>query len=197
MLEGEEKEGGAAQKSMMAGFVLGLLGVFSLLSFQFRSYVEPLIVMVAIPLGLIGAVWGHLLMGLEFTMPSMLGFVSLSGIVVNDSIVLISFVRRSVEAGTGIKQALFEAVSARFRAVILTSLTTIAGLLPLIFESSTLALYFRPIATTICFGLAFATLLVLLVIPALVLLLEQLKSTLGDTVARLTTRARPSQGVNA
>ncbi len=181
---------------MGVGAVLTLILIYLILAWVFASYLWPLAIMTAIPFGLTGAIVGHWLLGMDIGAMSLLAFFSLTGIVVNDSIVLISFVRRSVEAGTGIKQALFEAVSARFRAVILTSLTTIAGLLPLIFESSTLALYFTPIATTICFGLAFATLLVLLVIPALVLLLEQLKSTLGDTVVRLTTRTRSSQGVN-
>jgi multidrug efflux pump subunit AcrB len=106
---------------------------------------------------------------------SLLAFFSLSGIVINDSIVLISFLRRDVDAGMPVKDALLQAVRARFRAVILTSLTTVAGLAPLMFETSSLAMYVAPIAVTVCFGLSFGTALVLIVIPALILLLEDAK----------------------
>jgi multidrug efflux pump subunit AcrB len=111
---------------------------------------------------------------------SMLAFFSLTGIVVNDSIVLISFFKRDVDAGKPLRESLETAIRARFRAVILTSLTTIAGLLPLIFNDSSLSFYVAPIAVTICFGLAFATALVLIVIPALILLLESLKRQTND-----------------
>ena len=113
---------------------------------------------------------------------SLLAFFSLTGIVVNDSIVLISFLRRKVDQGMALKEALLESTQARFRAVILTSLTTVAGLLPLIFETSTFAIYTAPIAVTICFGLSFATLLVLIVIPALILLLEKIKHRLNKNI---------------
>jgi multidrug efflux pump subunit AcrB len=114
---------------------------------------------------------------------SLLAFFSLTGIVVNDSIVLISFLRRHVDEGMPVQQALLQAVQARFRAVILTSLTTVAGLLPLMFETSSMAMFFAPIAVTICFGLSLATLLVLIVVPALILLLEQLKHRFANQAA--------------
>jgi multidrug efflux pump subunit AcrB len=116
---------------------------------------------------------------------TLLAFFALTGIVVNDSIVLISFFKRDVEAGHSIREALERAVTARFRAVILTSLTTIAGLSPLMFEASSLAFYVAPIAVTICFGLAFATLLVLIVIPAMILLLEDAKAKTLHATSRL------------
>lgn len=196
-LSGKSRQDQVMLEVMGVGAVLSLILIYLILAWVFASYLWPLAIMTAIPFGLTGAIVGHWLLGMDIGAMSLLAFFSLTGIVVNDSIVLISFVKRSVEAGTQIKQALFEAISARFRAVILTSLTTIAGLLPLIFESSTMAMYITPIAVTICFGLGFSTLLVLLVIPALVLLLEQLKINLGDAVARLLARARPSQGANA
>jgi multidrug efflux pump subunit AcrB len=136
--------------------------------------------MMAIPFGFTGAVFGHWFTGWDIGAMSMLAFFSLTGIVVNDSIVLISFLKRDVEAGKPLRQSLEAAIRARFRAVILTSLTTIAGLLPLIFETSSLSFYVAPIAVTICFGLAFATALVLVVIPALILLLESLKRRAND-----------------
>jgi multidrug efflux pump subunit AcrB len=117
---------------------------------------------------------------------SFLAFFSLTGVVVNDSIVLISFFKRNLEAGETLRQALEHAVRARFRAVILTSLTTIGGLSPLMFETSTLAFYVAPIAVTLCFGLALATALVLLVIPALILLLEQGRTVLANAAAHVT-----------
>jgi multidrug efflux pump subunit AcrB len=121
---------------------------------------------------------------------SLLAFFSLTGIVVNDSIVLISFLKRDVDAGKPLRESMEQAIKARFRAVMLTSMTTIAGLMPLMFETSSMAFYMAPIAVTICFGLAFATLLVLIVIPALILLLETLKSRLHAFSQRLVTQAR-------
>ena len=118
----------------------------------------------------------------------MLAFFSLTGIVVNDSIVLISFLRRQVDAGMALKDALLEATQARFRAVILTSMTTVAGLLPLMFETSTLSMYTAPIAVTICFGLTFAAALVLLVIPAMIVLLEQGKQRAMEFFGKLMSK---------
>lgn len=171
-IEGEVKNGKISQKSMMMSFVFGLIGVFILLSFQFRSYVEPLVVLVAIPLSLIGSIWGHFIMGLDFTMPSMLGFVALAGIVVNDSILLVEFVKIHVKEGASVHDAAAMASYDRFRAVLLTSITTIAGMTPLLFETSLQAQILIPLATSIVFGIAASTLLVLFVVPALYSILE-------------------------
>ncbi|MEW6983796.1 efflux RND transporter permease subunit [Colwelliaceae bacterium 6471] len=171
-IEGETKNAAVTQKSMMSAFMLGLLGVFILLSFQFKSYFEPIVVLVAIPLALIGVIWGHLLMGLDFTMPSMLGFVSLAGIVVNDSILLVEFVKKRVAEGLTVHEAAARASYDRFRAVFLTSITTIAGMTPLLFETSLQAQILIPLATSIVFGIAASTLLVLFVLPCLYSILE-------------------------
>ena len=170
--EGEVKNGSKGQSSMMSAFALGLMGVFLILSFQFRSYIEPVIVMAAIPLALIGVIWGHIIMGLDFTMPSMLGFVSLAGIVVNNSILLVEFVKRRVAEGLTIHEAATKASYDRFRSVFLTSLTTIAGMTPLLFETSLQAQVLIPLATSIVFGIAMSTLLVLFVVPCLYSILE-------------------------
>jgi len=159
-------------ETMSIGAVLTLIFIYLILTWAFASYTWPLAVMTAIPLGLTGAIVGHWVMGVDIGAMSLLAFFSLTGIVVNDSIVLISFFRRGLEEGLSSNDAIREAAVSRFRAVILTSLTTIAGLTPLMFEASTLALYMVPIAITICFGLAFSTLLVLLVVPALIVLIE-------------------------
>ncbi len=170
--KGEVAEGGETQGSMVTAFVLGLAGIFVLLSYQFKSYAEPLIVMVNIPLALIGVVWGHWLMGLDITLPSLLGFVSLAGIVVNDSILLVEFVKRRVAEGLSVHDAAAKASHDRFRAVLLTSLTTIAGMSPLLLETSLQAQILIPLATSIVFGIASSTLLVLFVIPCFYSILE-------------------------
>ena len=165
--EGQAKEAATTQQSMMRAMLVGLLGVFAILSFQFRSYLEPLTVMVAIPLALIGVIWGHLLMGVDFSMPSMLGYASLAGVVVNDSILLVLFLKAEREAGRDVLEACGLASRRRFRAILLTSLTTIAGLLPLLAERSLQAQVLIPLAISIAFGLMASTALVLVVIPCL------------------------------
>ena len=163
--EGESAEGAKTLNSMMTAMGIGLVGVFVLLSFQFGSYLEPLIVMLAIPLSLIGVFAGHWLIGIDLCLPSMLGFVSLSGIVVNDSILLVMFLKKEIEAGANIYQSAGLASRKRFRAILLTSATTIAGLLPLLFETSQQAQVLIPLAVSIAFGLLASTVLVLIVIP--------------------------------
>lgn len=181
-LEGQAKESAATGGSMLRGFGLGLLGIFLLLSFQFRSFLEPFAVMAAIPLALIGVIWGHLLMGLELSMPSMMGFVSLSGIVVNDSILLVAFLKLRVQEGMGVADAARQASRERFRAVLLTSITTIAGLLPLLAEKSLQAQVLIPLATSIVFGLLASTVLVLFVVPALFSVFADLRMTSADKI---------------
>jgi multidrug efflux pump subunit AcrB len=171
---------------MARGAVLTLIFIYLILAWSFSSYVWPLAVMTAIPLGLTGAIAGHWIMGMDVGAMSFLAFFSLTGIVVNDSIVLISFFRRSLEAGATAKEAIREAAMSRFRAVLLTSLTTIAGLSPLIFETYSLAIYMVPVAVTICFGLAFSTLLVLLVVPALIILIEDARENIRARFAATT-----------
>ncbi|WP_315982116.1 efflux RND transporter permease subunit [Aliamphritea spongicola] len=157
---------------MGKSMLMGLAGIFILLSFQFRSYMEPVIVMINIPLALIGVIWGHWLLGLDITMPSMLGFVSLAGIVVNDSILLVEFVKRRIAEGMSVHAAAARASHDRFRAVLLTSLTTIAGMTPLLFETSLQAQILIPLTVSIVFGIASSTLLVLFVVPCCYSILE-------------------------
>ncbi len=168
--EGQSKEAATTQNSMLRGMLVGLLGVFAILSFQFRSYLEPLTVMMAIPLALMGVIWGHLIMGIDFSMPSMLGYASLAGIVVNDSILLVLFLKVERETGRNVLEACGLASRKRFRAILLTSLTTIAGLLPLLAERSLQAQVLIPLAVSIAFGLMASTVLVLFVIPCLYLI---------------------------
>jgi len=173
-LEGEEKETKKTLFSLLRGFVIGMCIVFLLLSFVFKSFIEPLIVMLAIPFALIGAIAGHMLLGIDWTMPSMVGFVSLAGIVVNDSIVLVTFIKLRQAEGKGIFEAVHEAGMQRFRPVFLTSATTVAGLTPIILETSLQAQFLVPMAVSISFGLMFATVVVLVLVPCLYGILARL-----------------------
>ena len=178
---GEQDEAATAQRSMISGFLLGLIGVFMVLSFQFRSYVEPIVVMVLIPFAFVGVVLGHLVMGLEFTMPSLLGLAALSGIIVNDSILLVNQIKSRHRAGLTVAEIAPDAVRARYRAILLTSVTTIAGLLPLLSETSLQAQIMIPLVTSLAFGLMASTTLVLIVVPAFYAILDDFGfSTLAD-----------------
>ena len=169
-LEGQEKRTRESLDSIKSGYFLALMGIFLLLASQFRSYSQPLIIMMAIPFGLIGAVMGHLVLGMEFTIVSIFGIVALSGIVVNDSLILIDFINRAVRDGMEVEKAVIESGRARFRPVLLTSVTTVAGLFPLLLERSFQAQFLVPMAVSLCFGLMVATVLTLLYVPALYLI---------------------------
>lgn len=157
---------------MRRGAVFGLILIYIILAWVFSSYGWPLVVMSAIPFGLIGAIVGHWVMGIDLTLLSLFGLFGLSGIVVNDSIILVTFYKHLREQGTPVQDAIIEAACQRLRAVLLTSLTTIGGLAPLLFETSLQAQFLIPMAATISFGLMFSTVLVLLVVPALLSLHE-------------------------
>ncbi|MGB5835150.1 MAG: efflux RND transporter permease subunit [Thiohalocapsa sp.] len=166
-LEGRSADQRDTLSDMRKGLILGLILIYLILAWVFSSYGWPLVVMAVIPFGLTGALFGHWLMGIELTILSLFGMFGLSGIVVNDSIILVSFYKNLRADGMAVTDALVEAACQRLRAVLLTSMTTIAGLTPLLFEKSFQAQFLIPMATSIAFGLAFATLLVLLVIPSL------------------------------
>ena len=164
---------------MRTGLLIGLGLMYVVLAWVFASWSLPLIVMAIIPLALVGALLGHWALGLNLTMLSLFGLFGLSGIVVNNAIILVAFYRHQRHKGLAIDTALNEAVVQRVRAVLLTSLTTIGGLLPLLFETSLQAQFLIPMAVSIAFGLAFSTLLVLAVIPVLLSYLERLRERLG------------------
>ncbi|MDO9567667.1 MAG: efflux RND transporter permease subunit [Candidatus Desulfaltia sp.] len=175
-LEGQEKRTRESLGSLKKGYVLALMGIFLLLASQFRSYIQPVIIMMAIPFGLIGAIAGHLVMGLQITMISIFGIVALSGIVVNDSLILIDFINRAVQNNAEIETAVIESGKVRFRPVLLTSITTIAGLLPLLLERSFQAQFLIPMAVSITFGLLVATVLTLLYVPGLYLIVRDVRN---------------------
>ena len=166
-MQGRSAEQAETLGDMKYGLGIGLTFIYLILAWVFASYSWPLVVMAAIPFGLIGAIFGHLLLGIDLTLLSLFGFFGLSGIVINDSIILVSFYQQLMAKGMGSHAALIEASGQRLRAVILTSLTTIAGLAPLLFETSLQAQFLIPMAAAIAFGLMFSTVLVLLIIPVL------------------------------
>ncbi len=177
VLKGKAEEQAETLTDMKYGLMLGFTLIYIVLAWVFVSYGWPFIVMAAIPLGLTGAIFGHLVMGLDLTILSLFGLFGLSGIVINDSIILISEYRLLKDSGMPMKKAIVEASCRRLRAVILTSLTTIAGLTPLLFEGSVQAQFLIPMAVSISFGLAYATVLILIVVPTLLSLYEEIKST--------------------
>ncbi|MFW5834556.1 MAG: efflux RND transporter permease subunit, partial [Pseudomonadota bacterium] len=176
-LEGERAEQAETGQSIRRAFALGLLAMFILLSFQFKSYVEPIVVLLAIPLAAIGSILGHLALGFDLTMPSMVGMAALAGIVVNDSILLVNFVKLRARELGDVVEAAKQASRDRFRAVVLTSLTTIAGVTPMLFETSLQAQVLTPLVTSIAFGLLASTVLVLVVIPCAYAVLHDLGVT--------------------
>jgi len=168
--EGEQREQADAVAAIQRGFIIALFVIFALLAIPFRSYTQPLIIMAAIPFGIIGAILGHLVMGLAVGILSLFGIVGLSGVVVNDSLVLIDYVNREREKGLSVHDAVIVAAQVRFRPILLTSLTTFLGVLPLILERSLQAQFLIPIAASLGFGILFATFIILVLVPALVIL---------------------------
>ena len=168
---GETEEQQESFRSIMIGLVIVLFVIYALLAIPFKSYAQPFIVMSVIPFGAIGALGGHWLMGMDLTMPSLLGLMALVGIVVNDSLVLVDYINKQKQK-MGLKDAVLTAGAARFRPVMLTSLTTFIGLMPLLFEQSTQAQFLIPMAVSLGFGILFATFITLLLVPVNYMLLE-------------------------
>ncbi len=168
MMKGRSMEELNTLNEMKLAVVAMLLMIYLILAWVSSSYLWPIWIMVAIPIGLEGAIWGHWLMGCELTLLSFFGFFGLTGIVINDSIILLFRYKELLASGMDRDSAVIEASCQRMRPVLLTSITTIAGLSPLLFERSMQAQFLIPMAISICFGLAFSTLLILIVIPALV-----------------------------
>ncbi len=176
---GEAKERRDSLASMGRGFALALFAIYALLAIPFRSYLQPFLVMAAIPFGIVGAIAGHLIMGFDLSILSIFGIVALSGVVVNDSLLLIDQANRNRAAGQPPAAAVHNAGRRRFRPILLTSLTTFFGLMPMIFETSVQAQFLIPMAISLGWGILLATGITLALIPALYLVLEDLKGLAG------------------
>lgn len=175
-LEGEAKEQRESFGSLGWALLFVFFIIYALLAIPFKSYIQPLIVMSIIPFGMIGAVVGHWIMGLPLTIMSLLGMLALIGVVVNDSLVLVDFINKKCSEGGPLMKAVLTAGAARFRPVMLTSLTTFIGLMPLLFEQSTQAQFLIPMAVSLGFGILFATVITLILVPVNYLIVERLKA---------------------
>ena len=187
--EGSQADQDAVLGSLQVGFPLALFAIFALLAIPLKSYVQPLIIMSAIPFGFVGAFGGHIVMGESVTMVSTLGVVALSGVVVNDSLVMVDFINRERRRGGDLLGAVLEAGAARFRPILLTSITTFAGLAPLLLEQGTQADFLKPMAISLAFGVLFASVVTLVLVPAAYLILADFERLL-----RLSAR-RPDAAV--
>ncbi|MEI4263692.1 efflux RND transporter permease subunit [Roseovarius sp. D0-M9] len=174
-IAGQAANSAETVRSILRGFVIGLVGVYIVLSFQFRSYVEPLIVMITIPLAFLGVIWGHVLMGYNISMPSLVGAASLAGIVVNNAILLVGVIKTRRAEGLSATDAAGDAVRARFRPIFASVSTTIMGMAPLLLETSTQAQTLKPLVIAVVFGLLAATVLILLVLPAFYAVLDDIR----------------------
>ena len=183
--EGEAREQADIFASLQRMTLIALFIIYALLAVPLRSYVQPFIVMVVIPFGLIGAIAGHLIMAQPMSILSILGFVALAGVVVNDSLVLVDFINQERKRGVPLRQAIEEAGSLRFRPIILTSLTTFAGLLPVLFETSLQAQFLIPMAISLSFGVLFATCITLLLVPAFYTILEDIREAVRNLLRPL------------
>ncbi len=178
-LEGEQRAKRESMGSLGFGFIYALFGIFVLLAIQFRSYAQPLIIMSAIPFGLIGAVIGHLIFGKDLSLLSVFGIVALMGIVVNDSLIMVDLINRERSSGIALKDVLRDSATRRFRPIILTTLTTSLGLVPMILEKSVQAQFLIPMAISLGFGILFATSITLLLVPSLYMILEDFHKFFG------------------
>ena len=175
-LAGEQEEQRETMTGLAKGFALAMLAIYALLAIPFKSYLQPLIIMSAIPFGLIGAIWGHVVMGMDLAILSMFGIVALTGVVVNDSLVMVDFINRQYRQGVPLKRSIRTAGASRFRPILLTSLTTFAGLTPLLLERSLQARFLIPMAISLAFGVLFATIITLILVPSLYAILEDFKA---------------------
>ncbi|MDB2686948.1 efflux RND transporter permease subunit, partial [Mariniblastus sp.] len=163
--EGEAAQNIESVDSMRNGFIVAMLAMYVLLTLQFRSYLQPLIILAIIPFGVLGAILGHAIMQIDLTLFSFFGLIALTGVVVNDSIVLVDCINRELRRGLPMTDALLSAGRRRFRPIMLTSFTTVAGLSPMLFETSLQAQVLIPMAVSLVFGLITGTLLILLLVP--------------------------------
>ena len=177
--EGRQADRRESMQSLIRGLMMALLVVYAMLAIPFNSFIQPVIIMISIPFGIVGAVIGHLIMGYSLSVMSMFGVVALSGVVINDSLVLMDFANRQRKSGEGCHDAIHHAGIHRFRPILLTTLTTFGGLAPIIFETSRQARFLIPMALSLGFGILFATVITLILVPCFYLVVEDLRQAVG------------------
>jgi multidrug efflux pump subunit AcrB len=173
--EGRQADRRESMTALGRGLLVALVVIFAMLAVPLNSYIQPMIIMIAIPFGIVGAVIGHVIMGYSLSVTSMFGVVALSGVVVNDSLVLIDFANRRRRYGLSAWTSIHEAAIHRFRPIMLTTLTTFGGLSPMIFETSRQARFLIPMAISLGYGILFATLITLVLVPSFYLIVDDLK----------------------
>ena len=178
--EGRQADRRESMQSLLTGLLMALVVIYAMLAVPFNSFIQPMIIMMSIPFGIVGAVTGHLIMGYSLSVMSMFGVVALSGVVINDSLVLINFANRERRSEMNADDAIYSAGIQRFRPVLLTTLTTFGGLAPMIFETSRQARFLIPMAISLGFGIVFATLITLVLVPSLYMIVEDLKQLFGS-----------------
>ena len=174
-LQGEKKKMRESFSSLMVGFPMAIVGIFIIIATMFRSYVQPFVIMITVPFGIIGAILGHLALGYDLSLMSIFGMVALTGVVVNDAIVLIERINENIAEGMPFEEALLMGGKRRFRAILLTTLSTVGGLAPLIMETNLQAKFLIPMALSLAGGVAFATVLTLVLIPNLLMILNDFR----------------------
>ena len=179
-VSGVQKEKDEFKAYLAKAYWIAILGMYIMMATLFRSYAQPLMVMFAIPFGIIGALVGHLVVGMEVTLWSLVGMIAVSGIVVNDNLVLVDFMNRNKEKGIDLMESIRKAGASRFRPIMLTSLTTFGGLVPLMLETSLQAQFLIPMAISIAFGVLFATLVSLVLVPSTYHILHDLNISLQE-----------------
>ncbi len=187
--EGRQADMRDALSGLLVGFIGALFGIYGLLAIPFRSYLQPLIVMMAIPFGVVGAIFGHVLMGYSMSVISMMGLVALAGVVVNDSLVMIDYGNRRRKEGRSAHDAIHDSGVRRFRPILLTTLTTFGGLAPMIFETSRQARFLIPMTLSLGYGLLFATAITLVLVPCLYMVLDD-----AVVMFRVIRRERRGEG---
>jgi multidrug efflux pump subunit AcrB len=185
-LEGEQREQQKTMQGLMQNYAFAMILIYILLAIPLRSYFQPLIIMAVIPFGLIGAIFGHVLLGIGFSMMSVFGVVALSGVVVNSSLVLVHYINTRRNRGLPLHEAVREAGVSRFRPIVLTSVTTFAGLAPLLLEQSMGAQFLIPMAASLGFGVIFATTISLFLVPCSYVILDDLISGARRLLGRPT-----------
>ncbi|RCU51550.1 AcrB/AcrD/AcrF family protein [Corallincola holothuriorum] len=192
-LGGSVEEQQAQQSEQILFFIAGMLLVYVLLAVPLKSYAQPLIIMSVIPFSLTGAIWGHFWFGIDLSMMSTFGLIAAAGVVINDSLVMTDYVNQRRRAGAKIREAVIEAGCARFRAITLTSITTFAGVLPIMFETSLQARFVIPMAVALGFAVMFATIITLILVPCMYLMLDDLAAIFRGIFRKLGWKRRGAQ----
>ena len=177
---GQAEQRAKSLGSLYMGFFIAMLVIYTILSTIFKSYMQPIIIMMAIPFGFIGAVFGHKIMGMKLTIMSMFGLVALAGIVVNNSLLLIEFINRKIRSGSPMMLAVSRSGQERFMAIFLTSVTTCLGITPMLFEKSIQAQFLQPCVVSLGFGLVGSTIFTLLLIPAMYVILYDIRASIAS-----------------